>query len=116
MRDSLGHTPLDYAIEKYYHKKTNILIEFLSKNKEKMVLTTHQQFLELLNFSPSKLPLFLKNTIIKVPDSTEIGIDKDENFEDFITLSKIENNLDEIYKCLLKVDAEPFEKKPIVIE
>jgi len=112
----LGHTPLDYAIEMFNHKKTNILIDFLSKNKEKMVLTTHKQFLELLNFSPSKLPLFLKNTIIKVPNSTEIGIDKDENFEDFITLSKIEKNLDTIYECLLRVNAEPFEKKPIVIE
>jgi len=51
-----------------------------------------------------------------VPNSTEIGIDKDENFEDFITLSKIENNLETIYESLLRVNAEAFEKKPIVIE
>jgi len=72
--------------------------------------------LDLLNFSPSKLPLFLKNTIIKVPNSDEIGIDKDENYEDFITLSIIEDNLDTIHERLLRVNAKPYEKKPIVIE
>lgn len=42
LRDALGHTPLDYAIEKYDHKKTNILIDFLSKHKEMMALTTQK--------------------------------------------------------------------------
>lgn len=51
-----------------------------------------------------------------MPGSSETGIDKDENFEDFITLNKIEDNLETIYESLLKVDAKPFEKKPIVIE
>ena len=32
MRDKFGHTPIDYAIDRYNHKKTNILIDFLSKN------------------------------------------------------------------------------------
>ena len=49
-----------------------------------------------MKFSPSKLPLFVEKTIIKVPGSQEIGIDKDENYEDFITLYKIERNMDKI--------------------
>jgi hypothetical protein len=51
-----------------------------------------------------------------VPKSAEIGIDKDENFEDFITLNKIENNIKLIERSLLKEDAKDFEKRPIVIE
>ena len=49
-------------------------------------------------------------------DSPPTGIDKDETFEDFVTLNKIKGNMDFIEKELLKEDAKDFEKRPIVIE
>ena len=79
VRDKNGNTPLTLALKRFNYDAVNLLLEYISNSDKLTAQLSNEELCNLLRFSPSYLPEFLKKAVVVITkDVPKLGTLRDK--------------------------------------